>query len=160
MIRKVILVLVILLMVLGGLTAGNQVKKGKRPDMERNFDISGDGPGYDLLRMLADDVPQMFKSFEHFMTVSDKWIDRAREAKDKGQVDAAFFERYRRLAVVLKLIAVPDKQGILTDLIVEEINKFGVAPLAKDFEFRGMRSVAGKLTEELMSLRAYLDKRS
>lgn len=153
-----ILVLVMILMVFGGLTAGNQDTKGKKPDMKRAFDIPGDGPGYDLLRMLADDVTQMFKSFDHFMTVSDKWITQAQKAKDNGLVDDAFLERYKRLAVVLKLLAVPDEQGILTDLIVEEINKFGVAPLAKDFEFRGMGSVAGKLTEEIMSLRAYLDE--
>lgn len=163
MIRKVILILVMLLIVLSGLTGGetaaaNQETKGKKPKMKRTFDIPGDGPGYDLLRMLADDVVEMFESFKHFNAVSDKWITRAREAKDAGQVDEAFFERYKRLAVVLKLLAVPDEQGILTDLIIEEINKFGVDPLPETFEFRGMGSVAGKLAEEIMSLRVYLDK--
>jgi hypothetical protein len=60
----------------------------------------------------------------------------------------------------LKLVAVPDEQkaGILSDLIVEEINKFGVAPLPKSFAFNGMGSVAAKLTEEILSLKSYLDE--
>ena len=128
--------------------------------MKRTFNIPGDGPGYDLLRMMSNDVTEIFKSFEHFNTVSNKWITQARAAKDKGQVDELFFERYKRLAVVLKLLAIPDEQkvGILTDLIVEEINKFGVDPLPKTFELKGMSSVASKLAEEIMSLKSYLDK--
>lgn len=163
MIRKMILVIVMLFLVLAGLNAGapssgDQETKGKKPGMKRAFDIPGDGPGYDLLRMLADDVVQMFESFKHFNAVSDNWIEQARKAKDKGRVDEAFFERYKRLAVVLKLLAVPDEQGILTDLIIEEINKFGVSPLPETFEFRGMGSVASKLAEEIMSLKSYLDE--
>jgi hypothetical protein len=127
--------------------------------MKRTFKIQGDGPGYDLLRMLADDVVQICESYQHFMEVSDKWIARAKKAKNNGHIDDVFFERYKRLAIVLKLISIPDKQGILTDLIIEEINKFGVDPLEKNFEFRGLGSVAGKLTEEILSLKAYLDEK-
>ncbi|MDQ1350170.1 MAG: hypothetical protein QG657_471 [Acidobacteriota bacterium] len=158
MIRKMILILVVLLMLTVGLTAGDT--KGQKPDMKRTFDIPGDGPGYDLLRLMADEVVEMFKGFEHFNAVSDKWIIQARTAKDKGLVDGIFFERYKQLAVVLKLLAVPDEQkvGILSDLIVEEINKFGVDPLPESFEFNGMGSVAAKLTEEILSLKSYLDK--
>jgi hypothetical protein len=159
MTRKSILILVVLLMITVGITTGD-TKVQKHTEMKRTFDIPGEGPGYDLLRMMSDEVTEMFKSFEHFNAVSDKWITQARAAKDKGLVDEVFFERYKRLAVVLKLLAVPDEQkvGILTDLIVEEINKFDVDPLPETFEFKGMGSVASKLAEEIMSLKFYLDK--
>lgn len=88
MIRKIILTLVVLLMLTVGLTAGDT--KGQKPDMKRTFDIPGDGPGYNLLRMMADEVVEMFKGFEHFNAVSDKWIIQARTAKDKGLVDGVF----------------------------------------------------------------------
>lgn len=159
MIRKMILMMLVLLLVFSSILMAEVNQESGKPDMKRTFKIEGDGPGYDLLRMLADDVVQICKSYQHFMEVSDKWITLAQKAKNNGHIDDVFFKRYKRLAIVLKLISIPDKQGILTDLIIEEINKFGVDPLDKNFEFRGLGSVAGKLTEEILSLKAYLDKK-
>ena len=154
-----ILMMLALLLVFSSIIMAGVNQESGKPDMKRTFKIQGDGPGYDLLRMLADDVVQICESYQHFMEVSDKWIAQAKKAKNNGHIDDVFFERYKRLAIVLKLIAIPDKQGILKDLIIEEINKFGVDPLEKNFQFRGLGSVAGKLTEEILSLKAYLDEK-
>jgi hypothetical protein len=130
--------------------------------MKRTFQIPGEGPGYDLLRMLADDFGKYAGSCEDslktFMEVSDKWIAMAEKAKANGDIDEIFFQRYKRLAIVCKLVVIPDKQRILSDLIVNEINKFAGEPLGKDFQFQGIGSVASKLAREILSLKTYLDK--
>jgi hypothetical protein len=142
-----------LLLILGGMLFSGQEKK-----MKRTFEIPGDGPGYDLLRTLADEFGiYAVKSTQEFQKVSDNWIAQAKQLKEKGKIDEVFFKRYKQLAIVCKLVMVPDKQGILQDLIIKEINKFGVKALDKDFQFQGLRSVAAKLTEEILDLKKYLD---
>ncbi len=162
MIRKIILIAFVCLLVFGSELMTMADKQTKSPRMQRTFNIPGDGPGYDLLRTLADDFAIVTDKnlIDQFMHATDKWIDMAKKAKEDGDIDAKFFERYKRLAIVSKLLVVPDKQGILNDLIVKEINKFGVGPLEKDFKYHGIGSVAAKLTEEILSLKDYLDQKS
>lgn len=130
------------------------------PQMRRTFEIPGDGPGYDLLRTLADEFgTYAMEPTPEFMKASDNWIAKAQQLKETGKIDEAFFKRYKQLAIVCKLVMIPDKQGILEDLIIKEINKFGVKGLDKDFRFQGVGSIAAKLTEEILDLKKYLDKK-
>lgn len=162
MIRKIILIVLVCLLIFGSALMTMADKQTKSPRMERTFKIPGNGPGYDLLRTLADDfaIAADKNLIDQFMRATDKWIDMAKKAKENGDIDAKFFKRYKRLAIVSKLLVVPDKQGILNDLIVKEINKFGVGPLDKNFKYHGLGSVAAKLTEEILDLKKYLDRKS
>lgn len=153
--RKMLFIVLMLLPALvGPLTAG---QKGKDPQMKRTFTISGNGPGYDLLRTLADDFGA-HAGKPTFTEASDRWIETAKKLQEAGKVDAVFFKRYKQLAIVCKLVMIPDKEGILEEIIVRELNKFGVKPLQKDFRYTGIGSVAARLTEEIFDLKKYLDK--
>lgn len=163
MARKMILMMLALLLVFSSILMAEVNQESGKPGMTRTFKLPGEGPGYDLLRMLADDFGKYAGSCEDsmkiFMEVSDKWIVMAGKAKAKGDIDEIFFQRYKRLAIVCKLVVIPDKQRILSELIVSEINKFAGEPLGKDFQFQGIGSVASKMAEEILSLKAYLEKK-
>jgi hypothetical protein len=163
MTRKMILIMLALLLVFSSILMAEVNQESGKPGMKRTFKLPGEGPGYDLLRMLADDFGKYAgtceDSLKTFMEVSDTWIAMAGKAKANGDIDEIFFQRYKRLAIVCKLVVIPDKQRILNDLIVSEINKFQGEPLGKDFQFQGIGSVAGKMAQELINLQKYLDEK-
>lgn len=127
-----------------------------------NFRIEGKQVGY----MLLDSVVVTFSQLSRegrgeaapLEKALDDWMLQAKKAKAEGKVDDIFFKRFRRILVVIKLSIVFDPDGHLRALILDEINKFDIP---KKYEGRtgGLASVAGLLSEEILSLKRYLDKK-
>jgi hypothetical protein len=86
----------------------------------------------------------------------------AKKARDAGQVDSVFFNRFNRLLAVTKLVAVPDPSGVLVPVIEDVLATFVQDKLGHD-EFRAAKGakaishVAQALSTELINLQIYLD---
>jgi hypothetical protein len=95
MIRKIILIAFVCLLIFGSvlMLMAMPDKQTRSPRMERTFKIPGEGPGYDLLRTLADDFAIVADKnlIDQFMRATDKWIGMAKKAKENGDIDAKFF---------------------------------------------------------------------
>jgi hypothetical protein len=94
-------------------------------------------------------------------------MGEAKAARAQGKIDAHFFSRYRRLLIVAKLAVVDspyDREGILDEFIVREINAFvddvtgerGTLEATGENK-RGIGAVAGAMAEEIINLHVYLD---
>ena len=144
------------------------------------FRVKGDGIGYVLLDdfiVLFEDAATMSPETLH-KKVTDaiaRFISVAQKAVDEGKIDSLFFERYKRLLRVVRLIMIDDPEGLLTPLIVSEALQFDTNekeklklkekldhdnPHDKYGNRIGLRFIAAALAEEVLSLKNYLDKKA
>jgi len=105
--------------------------------------------------------------YEYVNNLLEEAMAEAKAARAQGKIDAPFFSRYRRLLVVAKLAIIDspyDREGILDEFIVREINSFvddvtgeKGSLEAKGENKRGIGSVAGAMADEIINLHVYLD---
>lgn len=82
----------------------------------------------------------------------------AKKAKEQKQVDQAFFARYRRMVAVMKLALILDPEGILSNIVQQEIVHFIQDVLGEDKEsVASVGQMAMAISEEILNLRLYLD---
>jgi len=135
------------------------------PQMKPTFQIQGDGVGYVLL----NDVVVMFENLapgiedwrsKVFATMNGIYKESGL-ARKQGKIDDHFYERFERILQVIKLVLVTDKDvedPLLDAMIIREVNKFSIpTKMTLGKRVQGMGSVAAALTEELLSLKKYLD---
>jgi hypothetical protein len=130
-----------------------------------------DGAGYVLLDKIVAGFKTMAEKgsggYEGVNNLLEDAMGEAKAASAQGKIDGHFFSRYRRLLVVAKLAIIDspyDREGILDEFIVREINSFvddvtgeqGSLD-AKGENKRGIGSVAGAMVEEIINLHVYLD---
>jgi len=132
------------------------------------FRIKGDGVGYTLL----DEVILMFEGAmnlppgefaQKINTAVNRLAIEARKAKKENKIDDSFYKRYMRILRVIKLIMSHTKEApLFTALIEEEVNRFDIEKKVSFDESQGvgLGSVAGAISEELLSMKRYLDKKS
>lgn len=130
-----------------------------------------DEAGYALLDKLVSGFKIMAEKgiggYEYVNNLLEGCMAEAKVARAQEKIDAPFFSRYRRLLVVGKLASVDspyDREGILDDFIVREINSFiddvtgeKGSLEAKGENKRGIGAVAGAMVEEIINLYVYLD---
>jgi hypothetical protein len=88
-----------------------------------------------------------------------------KKAKAQKQIDSVFFNRFRRILMIIKLTIIDtsyDPEGILESLIVSELNEFindvcGMDEQHPSPENRSIGTIAGALSEEILNLYIYLD---
>jgi hypothetical protein len=127
-----------------------------------NFRIEGDQPGYMLLDAVVVTFSQLSRQGKGdaapLEEKLDDWMLQAKKAKAEGKIDDVFFKRYQRILVVIKLSIIFDPGGHLRALILDEINQFDI-PKKFEGSTGGLAPVAGLLSEEILSLKRYLDKK-
>jgi len=130
-----------------------------------------DDAGYVLLDKIVAGFKTMAEKgsggYEGVNNLLEEAMAEAKAARAQGKIDAPFFSRYRRLLLVAKLAIVDspyDREGILDEFIVREINSFvddvtgeRGSLEAKGDNKRGIGSVAGAMAEEIINLHIYLD---
>jgi hypothetical protein len=148
---------------------------------EATFRVKGDGIGYVLLDdfiMLFEDAaalnPEAFQ--KKVKDAIARFVSVAQQAKDEGKIDSQFFERYKRLLRVVRLIMIEDPEGLLTQLIVSEALQFDTNEKEK-LKFKekleqdntdkkygekgiGLGFIAAALAEEVLSLKKHLDEKA
>ena len=84
----------------------------------------------------------------------------AKKAKKEGLIDPVFYRKYTHLLMILKLVVIPDKEGILTPLIDREVGNFVENVTGKRIENITDKSKIGcfasAIVEEIMNLYLYL----
>lgn len=108
-----------------------------------------------LFRGMASN-PDALKNFDDF---AKKYLDRARELKNKGQIDHAFFVRYLRLLGVVKIVSMDDEEGVLTQVTIDAINQFTLTDEKRELKENqkvGIGLMAASLAEEMIDLQGYL----
>ncbi|MDH4270845.1 MAG: hypothetical protein OEW18_02590 [Candidatus Aminicenantes bacterium] len=130
-----------------------------------------DEAGYLLLDKIITGFKTMAEKgsggYESVNTLLQEAMAEAKAARAQGKIDAPFFNRYRRLLVVAKLAIIDtpyDREGLLDEFIVREINSFiddvtgerGTLEATGENK-RGIGSIAGAMAEELINLHIYLD---
>ena len=148
---------------------------------EAPFRVKGDGIGYVLLDdfiILFEDAgassPEAFQ--KKVKDAIARLVSVAQKAVDEGKIDSLFFERYKRLLRVVRLIMMEDPEGLLTQLIISEALQFDTnekeklkfkEKLEKDNAYKnygnkgiGLGFVAAALAEEVLSLKNYLDEKA
>lgn len=133
--------------------------------MKATFHIEGDGVGYVLLNGVITTfegplpkTPEEGK--KRFLTSLNRLMAEARTARSREKIDAAFFERYKRILLVLNLVILKEKNEnqVLDSFIIQEVNQFDTSQKMGEGDMvMGIGSVAGAVAEELMSLKKYLD---
>jgi len=89
--------------------------------------------------------------------LADRCMKQAREALHGDKIDDGFFERYRRILIVLKLIAAEDNEEILTPALIEAVNHFdSVNEEDKLTERDGVGVIGEAIAQEIISLNLYL----
>jgi len=130
-----------------------------------------DDVGYVLLDKIVAGFKTMAEKgsggYEGVNNLLEEAMAEAKAARAQGKIDAPFFSRYRRLLLVAKLAIIDspyDREGILDEFIVREINSFvddvtgePGSLEAKGENKRGIGSVAGAMAEEIINLHVYLD---
>ncbi len=86
----------------------------------------------------------------------------ANKAREAGKINAVFFRRYNMMLAVTKLVATPDRGGILSPVIDQVLWEFTRDRVAKDnfLDLRGpmrINLVATALAQEIIDLQIYLD---
>jgi hypothetical protein len=132
---------------------------------------SKDEAGYLLLDKIITGFKTMAEKgsggYESVNNLLEEAMAEAKAARAQEKIDAPFFSRYRRLLVVAKLAIVDipyDKEGILDEFIVREINSFinditgerGTLEASGENK-RGIGSIAAAMAEEIINLHIYLD---
>ncbi|MFC2154908.1 hypothetical protein ACFLRB_00250 [Acidobacteriota bacterium] len=142
------------------LTAGPAVGE------EFNFEVKGEGVGYTLL----NDIVDLFKNLsasgkgglKHIETHLIKWWWAAKKARSSNLIDEKFYARYKNLLEVITLcIIIPDRNNpIIESIISEGISKFDIPKTEGDQNVAGLSSIARALSEEILSLKKYLDTKA
>ncbi len=122
--------------------------------------------GTALLDLFIDNLRDMSRqgTSESLDTRLQEMMIAARKAQEAGEIDAVFFSRFNRMLAITKLVAVPDKTGILAPVIDDVLAAFVTDKLGH----RGFQEAAGKgpkainyvaqsLAVELINLQIYLD---
>lgn len=134
---------------------GSLLQKGE-------FGIRNEQVGYALLDSVVVTFAELSKKDDDrkksLQRELDKWMLLAKVAKAEGQIDEAFFNRFKRILVVIKLTIIPDPNHHLNPLILEEINKFDISKM-QQAKITGLASVSDSLSGEILSLKRYLDKK-
>lgn len=132
---------------------------------------SKDEAGYLLLDKIISGFKTMAEKgsggYESVNALLQEAMAEAKAARAQGKIDAPFFSRYQRVLVVAKLAIIDtpyDKEGILDEFIVREINSFindvtgerGTLEATGENK-RGIGAIAGAMAEELVNLHIYLD---
>jgi hypothetical protein len=127
--------------------------------------------GYALLDKIVAGFKTMAQKgsggYESVNNLLEEAMAEAKVAKAQGKIDSPFFSRYRRLLEVAKLAIIDspyDREGILDEFIVREINAFvddvtgerGTLEATGENK-RGIGAVAGAMAEEIINLHVYLD---
>jgi hypothetical protein len=85
----------------------------------------------------------------------------AKRARDQKLIDAAFFKRYQRVLIILRLMAMPGKQGVLAPVFEKEFSTFveDISGVRYDLASPSVaiNQVTGALTDEVMNLYLYQD---
>jgi len=127
--------------------------------------------GYALLDSLVTTFKEMADKREKIFEKTDKELEElmqeAERAKWQNQIDDAFFKRYTRILVALKLVITPVEKGspIMKVLIFRELNQFIEDIEGEKFDLekaRGKEAInkfALAVTHELVNLRIYLDNK-
>jgi hypothetical protein len=128
--------------------------------------------GYALLDSLVTTFKEMADKREKIFEKTDKELEElmqeAERAKWQNQIDDAFFKRYTRILVALKLVIMPVDKGspIMKALIFRELNQFIEDIEGEKFDLE--KATSGKeainkfalaVTHELVNLRIYLDNK-
>jgi hypothetical protein len=132
---------------------------------EFNFEVKGEGVGYTLL----NDIVDLFKNLSasgkggqnHIETHLNKWWWDAKKARSSKLIDEKFYNRYKNLLEVITLcVFLPQKDNpIIESLINEGISKFDIPKAEDDQNVAGLSSIARALSEEILSLKKYLDRK-
>ncbi len=134
---------------------GSLLQKGE-------FGITSEQVGYALLDSVVVTFSELSKKVDDrkksLQRELDKWMLLAKVAKAEGQIDEAFFNRFKRILVVIKLTIIPDPNHHLNPLILEEINKFDISKM-QQAKITGLASVSDSLSGEILSLKRYLDRK-
>jgi hypothetical protein len=130
-----------------------------------------DEAGYLLLDKIITGFKTMAEKggggYESVNALLQEAMAEAKAARDQKKIDALFFNRYHRLLLVAKLAIVDtpyDREGIMDEFIVQEINAFiddvtgerGKVEATGENK-RGIGSIAAAMAEELINLHIYLD---
>lgn len=88
----------------------------------------------------------------------DTQMEKARELRKNGVIGNTFFQRYRRLLGVIRVGTMEDKQGILTPMVVDAVNRFmSTKKKIRVSELPGRSSkiglIASSISEEMIALR-------
>lgn len=91
--------------------------------------------------------------------LSHLW-EEAKKAREDGQIDQIFYTRYKRILVVIMFNLITDeKNTIINSLIHDEIKKFDIPPIDDSQNISGIGSISRALSEEIKSLKRYLNKK-
>jgi hypothetical protein len=137
--------------------------------MKSTIEIKGDGVGYvllnDVIKLFEEIAPSGGSFQEKILQGLDRLFREVRVAREQKYVDASFFERYKRILVVLKLVILKSERGkggsdpILDTVIVREVNQFDdPVKMSEGDAIQGIGTVAGTVATELLSLKRHLDK--
>ena len=140
---------------------------GTAPGEMFNFEVKGDGVGYTLLNEIVD----LFKYLssgkggtrELIETNLFKWWHQVEQAKNSKLIDETFYTRYKNLLVVITLCTLKPQNKVhpIVDAIVyEAINKFDLPKKENVREVNGLGSIAEALSQEMFSLKKYLDNKT
>lgn len=158
MIRKTVLVAIIVMAIL-------LLSNPLLSQMKATFHIEGDGVGYLLLNgvITTFEVPVPKDPEElkkQFLSSLNRLLVEAQAARTQEKITAVFFERFKRVLLVLNLAILmeKDENRVLESFIIQEVNKFDTSrKMGKEERVIGIGSVAGAVAEELMSMKKYLD---
>lgn len=91
-------------------------------------------------------------------------MSEAVQAKAKAQIDPAFFFRFNRLLMIMRLNFLADSKGILKDAVnrlttdfVEDVT--GARPVFDKAGEVGLGAMTGALAEEIVNLRLHIENR-
>jgi len=142
------------------LQAGEQ--KTKRNRTFEKIQITGKQAGYILLNSIVVTFAELSRtgkgSEEMILRELNSWMAQARLAKEKKLIDNEFFERYKRILVVIRLTIIREADHAFDHLIIREINKFDI-PRKMEGKVRGLATAADALAQEILSLKRYLDQK-
>jgi hypothetical protein len=127
-----------------------------------NSALAADKAGYVLLDKMVTQFHQLAEASpgktQQVREALDEMMALARKAQDEKRIDDAFFRRYTRVLMVMRLVIIDDPQRILVPLAEREFASF-----TKDttgIEAEGKASVpalATAISAELDNLKTYLD---
>lgn len=98
--------------------------------------------------------------FEKIRAAAEKFTTEARQAKEKNQIDAVFYNRYRRILSVMYLTMIPLSAGIIEDVQNQEFAHFIKDVLGEEYRSVKEHSIgqlAYAISEEILNLHLYLD---
>ena len=134
-----------------------------------NPGMSDSQTGYALLESLIMAFGEMAQAgdggYELVNGILQKKMAELKKAKTEGEVDPVFFQRYKRILVILKLAIIDepyDPERILNSFIVKELKSFHEDVFGIETEFpppehRGIGAIAVAIAQEVLNLHIYLD---